>query len=358
MYDNNFMPDEHFLNFAKISLFSFTEEGKPASLKPAGSDFHGWDASNFFGFNINKHFLSANQLTWEAFTNQVLFGDLPEAHFVWQKPCGTPTHPLPTLWQKRETANGQIEFIAFIREDQKQPAKTLQSKKYFYQAYNLPGFIHNISGPLGVIFGRTELLSYKHPEISDFEEMLRTSRRLRAIIENFNMKISSERYAEEVPINLNRFLSQELTFLDSDLFFKHKVEKLEDFSEKIPEFPTNYATLSAVISECYYFFRQYIDENKRYMFAISTFRDDDKVGFNMEFMGDFSSPQKEMLPLPYQFEGSYRDLPQSSSSAIDTLLLAECLRSHQGEIKLSCEASKLSLTYQFLLPENSGRNRL
>ena len=360
MYGYDFTNDDQFLNFAGVSALIFDNDGKLTALKAANGAFRGWEASNFYAFELEKHFLTPNQLTWEQLKKQIQFEQDGEREFIWCYPGGAKTPPLSTFWQYKPAEETSGQYIAFVRDSQPQPQPetALQNKKYFYQAYNLPGFIHNISGPLGVIFGRTELLKYKHPEITDFEEMLRTSRRLRAIIENFNLKISSERYAEEVPINLNRFLKQELTFLNSDLFFKHRVAKEEDFSVHIPEFPTNYATLSAVISECYYFFRQYCDENRRYDFSINTFWEDKKVGFQMSFTGDFSSPAQERSPLPFHFEGTYQNLPHAPSSTVDSFLLAECLRSHQGEIQLSCDKEKLSLRYQFPLPENSGRNRL
>ena len=107
MYGYNFTDDDQFLSFAGISVLVFNADGEISSLKPVNGSFCGWEASNYYSFNLQEHFLKPNQLSWEAFKKQIQFDAEVETEYIWHKPCGTATRPLATFWKHRQDVDDQ-----------------------------------------------------------------------------------------------------------------------------------------------------------------------------------------------------------------------------------------------------------
>jgi len=98
-----------------------------------------------------------------------------------------------------------------------------------------PGFVHNISNPLTVISSRAQLLQLKMPQNTDFEKMVEQSKTIESMLNNL-FYISHNILDEELKlININELLKNELTFLLTDSFFKHNVEKNYQFYPNLPK---------------------------------------------------------------------------------------------------------------------------
>lgn len=350
--------NDQLLRFANLVVLSINTEGLLQSIQPEGESFCGWDEQNRAKFNLDDHLLAPNRLTRSDLL-QLLDADQPQpTQLAWDSPdMAMIPETYSTLLEKSTTEAGEAIIQATIRiAPDALPEGNIDHKKYYFQARNLPGLIHNINGPLGTIFGRTELLKYKYPDIADIEEILKVGYRLQNILSNFSFKINNETYNDAVAVNLNRFLCEEISFLDSDLFFKHNVHKQEDYCDQIPEFRTNYFALSGIFSESYHFFRQFFLPKENYNLLTRSFSNQYRVGFEICFTGRFNPNGVRGAQLPMSVQGDHNTLINSVVKGLDTALLAECMIRQDGHIKLSCGEDQLCLNYQ--LPVSEAEDRL
>lgn len=343
--------DNSLLDFARLTTIVFKVSGSAVRFRPVNDEFLGWTKENISRLTLQQHFLDVNGLTIEAFLASFQKGRIND-HYLWATASGGHSQPLSTLWHALTDQEGHQLLVAVINYHDVSDGlmSNSEAKKYYYQAFHLPGFIHNLSGPLGTLTGRTELLRYKYPEIRDLEVMINTARDLRSMLQNFNRKISSEMLSAEIQVNLNRFLHEELQFLRSDQFFKHQVTKEENLSNTVPEFPIRYFSLSCLIMELYYFFRQFTDDQAKYTCKVNSFHKDRQIGFQFILEGDFLTTGKLGTALPFVCTCNYRRLSQLKQTSLDVELLRQCLKYHKGELQLDCQPGRLTFIYQFPLP--------
>jgi len=114
------------------------------------------------------------------------------------------------------------------------------------------GIMHNINTPLSAILGRSEMAQLRIKMLKDkssdhvsgaaeFEKIARdltliieNTQRVSSILKNVTQKSVNEQLGETQPINLSSLLKDELSFLDADMTFKHKIEKVCYLDETIP----------------------------------------------------------------------------------------------------------------------------
>jgi len=138
------------------------------------------------------------------------------------------------------------------------------------------GVAHNLNTPLGVILGRSELLKSEIEEllgddalrpletseeegtrsaaekvrevressVACLDVLLRQVEKMSDIIGNMMFKSRQEQDSEKKKISLNQVLSEELTFLDADMYFKHEIEKRIELDPEIPYIDGVYSDFS------------------------------------------------------------------------------------------------------------------
>ena len=109
------------------------------------------------------------------------------------------------------------------------------------------GIAHNLNTPISVIMTNAELLQLKYIDSPEIEKILRQAERMSAIINRLLTKSKQEQLQEPQEINLNELILDELEFLNSNLEFKHNVEKEYHFDDKIPNIYAVYSDFSQSI---------------------------------------------------------------------------------------------------------------
>lgn len=132
----------------------------------------------------------------------------------------------------------------------------------------LQGIAHNLNTPLGSIRGRAELMQHHIKKNSDrlaavsdadvrkdleallekvvkgIVDIIAQVDRSSQLIQGFTGKISMEAHDEEDDVDLNDLVRRELAFLESSLYFKHKVQKHLTLADPLPTVKTVYAPVS------------------------------------------------------------------------------------------------------------------
>jgi signal transduction histidine kinase len=124
------------------------------------------------------------------------------------------------------------------------------------------GITHNINTPLSAIIGRSEMAQMRIlklkdkctaqvPATDEFEKIARdltliieNTEKVSDILKNVTQKSINEQVDEIQPINICLLLKAELSFLEADMTFKHKIEKCCNLDEKIPSIQGVYSHFS------------------------------------------------------------------------------------------------------------------
>ena len=109
------------------------------------------------------------------------------------------------------------------------------------------GIMHNLNGPLTTIMGRAELLRMRDPEANGVDEIILRAQTMRELIAGMIRRDISGQEVERQLIDLNELLTVELRFLESDLEFKHQIEKVYRFAESLPPIKGIYGELSQAL---------------------------------------------------------------------------------------------------------------
>ncbi|MDO9549103.1 MAG: PAS domain-containing protein [Candidatus Marinimicrobia bacterium] len=140
-----------------------------------------------------------------------------------------------------------------------------------------PGIAHNINNPLAVIIGRSQLLSIKHPEITELASIRDQAGLIKSIIDALSFKIDRESLDKEAPVNIGDLLRYELTVLNADPFYKHKVQKrinLDGSTPLVKGFYNDFST--ALLTVINYSLDSLLSVEKK-LFTISTQVDSDYI---------------------------------------------------------------------------------
>ncbi|MGH1362296.1 MAG: hypothetical protein ACRBF0_01990 [Calditrichia bacterium] len=332
--------NEDVLTFAGLKALAFDANGVLSAIYPTGSRFHGWSEKNRSDFNIHDHLLVPNDLSPDASLFDIA-GYQNLRQLRWCSPDGIASDPKETLWRV-EPPNGKPGSVVIFVQD-----RDPLDKKYYYQAKNLPGFFHNLNGPLGTIIGRAELLQHQHPDITGLEALIRVSNSLHQMVQNISSKVNNEGGHGIVPISLNRLLRDELEFLKADSFFKHQVKTTFELDRQVPQFESNYAAFTGVLAECYHLFRSHTERLNRYSMHVTSFYEGKHIGFSITINGDFFANGQ---PLPVKISANVDNIKQLSLARLDTGFLSSCMESHDGQLSLTCNEKAFSLHYTFPLP--------
>ncbi len=345
---------DEFLVFSNLFLLQIHDNGQIETIRPNYRNFLGWDNTNISQFNLNSCFLEPNQLNWNEFNALFEISGFTTNTYLWKDANGKLSAPLPTFFKQVDNPKQTSRYLAFVKNPVEMNLLNIPipEKKYIFQGKAFPGLIHNINGPLGTLTGRVELLQYKYPDITELEEVIRVGFRLQNILENVSFKIVNEKSTELGKINLNRFLREEITFLNSDLFFKHQVEKVPEYSNNIPEFYAEYSLLSGIFQEIYFFFRNYVNEQREYVFIVKSFSDDVNIGFSLEFMGDFEPVSSGFPALPFRYEGDFLAMSRLSVSGLDTRFLSHAIRHLMGNIIIIGRPDEMKCRFTFPIKYN------
>jgi hypothetical protein len=345
---------DFFLTFSELHLLVFSSQWELLDLRPGHHHFLGWEEMSSRFFDFDKNFLIPNHLNIQKFLGYFSQSDFLVKNFYWrdvnEQTCG----PFETYFRIKKE-NGKIKsLMAFVKiSKKKSKVEIAPDDKYnIFLSRGLPGFIHNINGPLGTLSGRIELLKYKYPNIPELNEVLKMGFKIQEMLENLSFKLVNERHGNTLEINLNRLLREEIKFLESDLFLKHQIKIREKLSPNIPQFNMHYLSLSGILSESYHFFRHFVYEDQEYTMDVGSFYNGFNGGYSLKLYGDFRIPDHLNQHFPITLSGNAVNISQQNMNGIDSSFLAYCLNKNKGELLISGRREFFSMRLEFPFPKS------
>jgi C4-dicarboxylate-specific signal transduction histidine kinase len=136
---------------------------------------------------------------------------------------------------------------------------------YFLQT--LEGFVHNLNGPLQILWVRSEQLEQdigrlqqdlreahvaRGTELADrmqqrIRSFLRGLDELNASLSFLTKDLLGRQHAETGEVKINEVIRDTLSLLDADMFFKHRVEKTLRLDDSLPSFRGRYRDLCTIM---------------------------------------------------------------------------------------------------------------
>lgn len=100
----------------------------------------------------------------------------------------------------------------------------------------MAGILHNLNSPLTYIMGQAQLLQLLHPEVDNLKKIGEQAARMDEIISTILKKVKQSQNREKKWLKLNDILREEVSFLDSDFYFRHEVHKEWRLDPDLPAF--------------------------------------------------------------------------------------------------------------------------
>jgi signal transduction histidine kinase len=141
----------------------------------------------------------------------------------------------------------------------------------------MKGVAHNINTPLSAIMGLSEILQFRVHKLKesygnelngikeefdkiekDLSIILQNSERVSHIVRNAAQKCINEQASSLQQLNLSLLLKEEISFLEADMMFKHRIEKICHLNEALP-------LITGVYSHFSYSFYHLLENSKRAM---------------------------------------------------------------------------------------------
>jgi len=136
---------------------------------------------------------------------------------------------------------------------------------YFLQT--LEGFVHNLNGPLQILWVRSEQLEQdigrlqqdlreahvtRGTELADrmqqrIDSFLRGLDELNASLSFLTKDLLGRQHAETGEVKINEVIRDTLSLLDADMFFKHRVEKTLRLDDSLPSFRGRHRDLCTIM---------------------------------------------------------------------------------------------------------------
>lgn len=123
----------------------------------------------------------------------------------------------------------------------------------------IQGITHNMNTPLSTINGGIDILKSRllrdkergeidiDSYVNGISRVSGATKNLIQIVKNTMKRSRDENRAEKIDLDINKLLSQELEFLQANMFFKHQIKKEFSFSEEIPTIKAIYSDFSQIL---------------------------------------------------------------------------------------------------------------
>lgn len=285
---------EELLNSLPDGIFIIDSHGRIELANKAAAAILGYtDKKDFLGLSVSE--LYANPGDHDALLSILGHkGKADKTIFDWKKKNGettlieftaSPIHDkkghikgihgiFRDISSKLESQIAQQETLAETAARSIDEEKLLEVINFFRvvpMSLILQGVAHNLNTPLGTIRGRAELLQHHikkntglveaisnektKADITQFHEKLDKGigevvtqvDKVSALIKGFSDKVSNEMNPYQTEIDINKLIEHEISFLDSSLYFKHKIKKEIELDRTIPSIPGIYRDFSQAI---------------------------------------------------------------------------------------------------------------
>lgn len=223
------------------------------------------------------------------------------------------------------------------------------------------GLVHNLKNPLQTIMLTSSMLEldadYIDPEsLSKYAQMITAAgNQMVQIMDNLLLKSYRDQTEELKLLDLNEIVRQELQLLNSNLDFKHHIEKCYSFDENLPKLPLIYSHISQVFNNLVANAIDSMWNRVKQELSIQTWQDEMNVYLEVQDTG-CGIPANCLSRIFDPFytskpaKGEEKESGQPTGSGLGLYSCLELLKPFNGEIKVTSEVDRGS-TFTVILPK-------
>ena len=182
------------------------------------------------------------------------------------------------------------------------------------------------------------------------------AKKLRDNIADLQIKFENETLREAQPQNINQILRFELNYLQSDLFFKHYIQREIDLEEQLPNVSGIYADFALAFEEILINAVDVQRDNKKGWMKVKTYSKDGAVYIEVEDGGPGFSPQA----LQRAFDPYWPDTTMLETGQVRVgmglCLARQWLEPYGGRIELENREPR-GARVRIMLPQKGGGSR-
>jgi two-component system NtrC family sensor kinase len=123
----------------------------------------------------------------------------------------------------------------------------IENEKYIRIGQLASGLAHNLQSPLTAIKGYAQLIKVDRGEIEEVQLILNEVEQIQKITHNLMIRTRSLQDGSIKAIFLNDLISNELDFLQTQMLFKHKIQRHIQLDPELPVIMGVYSDLSQVV---------------------------------------------------------------------------------------------------------------
>ena len=221
------------------------------------------------------------------------------------------------LYKKLKTSNKQLtcEINERMRGEEhrrKLEHQLMQQSRLSSIGLLTAGIAHNLRRPLTGLMGYIDLAQSGMRELKDLDKMMNMARNMEDIIQTMLIKSRRSQEKEKNSININDLLSTELSFLESDPFFKHKVEKEYHYQDDLPLIQGIYSDFSQGLMNIIHNGLHAMHQSKLRKLTVKTWSDQNSVNVSISDTGCGIAKEN----IPKLFTPFFSTKPRSGSGEL------------------------------------------
>ncbi|MEW5801574.1 MAG: response regulator [bacterium] len=259
--------------------------------------------------------------------------------------------------------------------------RLLQSEKQAAIGSRVRGIIHNVSTPLAVVSSRAEYLAGKLQDLKELPEVqkspslqegldkrinevnviLKNAQKIAMIIDTILTKSYKEQFNHLIPIDINELITDEITFFQSDLYFKHNIKSQHWLDADLPKVKMIYSHLSQVLDNLIKNAIEAMYDSQEKKLTISTAQDEHSILIKIQDTG-CGIPAKNIKKIftphfttkSYQQRGEREPIPSGSGLGLSASL--NLMEMYGGKILVRSKPNEGS-EFTIVIPKNPAPPR-
>lgn len=255
-------------------------------------------------------------------------------------PCSLTLNYIETTSTFMGTVRNIDEKIKLEQEREELRELLIKNEKLSFIGSLVQGFAHNLNSPLSGILAGCELLTKKFGKQREIQLIKSLTMRINDIVNNLLDKSRKENMIANQWCNINEMLKEILSFLESDLAFKHKYNIDLDFDEEVPEIYGIYGDFSQSIQNIIVNAIDAMKLSDDKTLRIKTYVSCDDLKVDIEDTGEGISEENKMKVFEPFFSTKIKKDGPHSGTGLGLTITKKLLSSYGVSIDVDSEKGK------------------
>ncbi|MDZ7815789.1 MAG: HAMP domain-containing sensor histidine kinase [Planctomycetota bacterium] len=285
------------------------------------------------------------------------FTKLEESQQTLESVIAERTAQLRRALNRIEKTNKDLQSVVASQSEQ-----LIATQKRTIIATLVQGLTHNLKSPLANVMGylhllKKEISAQEDPDKDQLEWVdmtVENCQKLNEIIESILERSRNRESDKKVHVDVNKMISREVVFMESDLFFKMQIDSQLDFDTGLPSVYCNYSQLSQVVENILRNAREAMQDTERKELKIRTYTRTPYVVMEFSDTGKGMTEDEKRRVFERYFT-TKADQPGIGGTGLGLTISRDFMDEMGGKIEFETEAGK-GTTVRVSIPFAEGED--